>query len=503
MKTHLAILCCLVMVVSPRMHSAEDAVPISHVVELPVANDPTVSFRIWFKVGSQDDPSGKEGLAALTAAMLTNGATLNNSYEQVLTKLYPLAASYSASADVEMTVLSGRTHRDNLKEYYPLFLDAILRPAFAAEDLERIRSETLNYLENRLRYADDEELGKAVLGTTLFAGTPYGHLPAGTVQALRGITLEDVRDFYRTHYTRENVVIGIGGSYESETLARLRKDLFALPVGIPAAVPPPDPAALRGLSVTIVEKEAPATAISMGFPISVLRGSREWYALAIANSWFGEHRNQSGHLFQVIREARGLNYGDYSYIEHFSNGGRRTKPPQNVCRRQQIFEIWIRPVPHEARHFALRAALREFKKLVEKGMSREDFELTRSFLKKYVLHYAPTTMERLGYALDDRFYGIDGSHLERFRAMMDELTLEEVNAAIRKHWQFGSMQIAFVTQNAEELRRALVQNAPSPIRYSTPKADAVLAEDRQIMRFPLRVPKQSVRILTVGDFFER
>ena len=73
--------------------------------------------------------------------------------------------------------------------------------------------------------------------------------------------------------------------------------------------------------MTIVEKDAPATAISIGFPIDVLRGSKDWYALAVANSWLGEHRNSSSHLYQVIREARGLNYGDYSYIEHFPNGG--------------------------------------------------------------------------------------------------------------------------------------------------------------------------------------
>ena len=124
----------------------------------------------------------------------------------------------------------------------------------------------------------------------------------------------------------------------------------------------------------------------------------------------------------MIRDQRGLNYGDYSYIEHFPNGGALTKPPQNVCRRQQLFEIWIRPVPNEARHFALRAALRELKNLVDNGLTEEQFDLTRKFLRNYVLHYAPTTSERLGYALDDRFYGIPGSHLDLFRRAMNEVT---------------------------------------------------------------------------------
>jgi len=500
MKIASGLLFCCLLIAHPSRSLGGDMVPEENIVEVPVPNDPTVSFRIWFAVGSQNDPDGKSGLANITTSMLTQAATQENTYEEILEKLFPLAAGYGGSSTVEMTVLSGRTHRDNLGEYYPLFLDAILRPAFKEEDLERIRSEVLNFLENTLRYSSDEELGKAVLYNDIFAGTPYGHIPAGTVEGVKSITIEDVKRFYGKHYTRENLIIGIAGSYDGETLGRLRGDLGTLPEGKPARVPVPS-AALDGLTVTVVEKEAPATAMSMGFPIEILRGSREWYALAIANSWFGEHRNQSSHLFQVIREVRGLNYGDYSYIEHFPGGGGRMRPPQNVCRRQQIFEVWIRPVPNEARHFALRAALREYTRLVENGMTREDFELTKSFLKKYVLHYATTTMERLGYALDDRFYGIDGSHLELFREMMDDITLEEVNAAVRKHLQVGNMHIVVVTPNAESFREALLRDSPSPISYATPKPASVLKEDEEIQMFPVKVRPRDIRVVGVEDIF--
>ncbi|HTY36760.1 MAG TPA: pitrilysin family protein, partial [Bacteroidota bacterium] len=389
----------------PTIMIGEEAVTSTKPVLLPVKNDPTVSFRIWFKVGSQNDPVGKEGLASVTAAMLSDASTEKNSYSEILDKLYPLATSYNASASTEMTVFYGRTHKDNISQFYTLFMDAILTPAFKQEDLDRIKSQLLNYLENTLRYSSDEELGKAVLYNELFHDTPYGHLIAGTSQGVAGITLDDVRAFYKKYYTKDNLVIGLGGSYTDELLATMKKDLAKLPSGAPKPVPVSKAKKLTGFDFTIVEKDAPATAISMGFPIDVLRGSKDWYALAIANSWLGEHRNSSSHLYQVIREERGLNYGDYSYIENYPNGGQRQLPPQNVSRRQQIFEIWIRPVPNETRHFALRAALREFKKLVDQGMTKNDFELTRNFLSKYVLHYAPTTMERLAYALDDRFYG--------------------------------------------------------------------------------------------------
>ena len=483
--------------------AAEGDLPEGQMVRLPVADDPTISFRIWFKAGSQDDPPGRQGLAALAAAMLTEASTHRHRYEEILDRLFPLAGGYSASVDAEMTVIAGRIHKDNLAAYYPLLVEAVLMPAFRQEDLDRLKSETLNYLENTLRYASDEELGKAVLYNAIFAGTPYGHVPEGTIESVRAISVDDLRRFYREHYTRDNVVIGIGGGYDAATLERLRKDLARLPSGPREPVPPPKPEPIRGRQVVIVEKDAPATAISLGFPIPVLRGSRDWYALAVANSWLGEHRNSSSHLFQVIREARGLNYGDYSYIEHFPHGGQLQMPPQNAARRQQIFEIWIRPVPHEARHFVLRAALRELKRLIDEGMSEAEFNLTRKFLKNYVLHYAPTTMERLGYALDDRFYHVEGSHLETFRRRMDGTTREEVNAAIRKYLQCENVRIAIVTKDAKAFRDALASDAPSPCQYPTPKPKSILDEDRVISTFPLQIKSENVKSVPLEKLFVR
>ena len=260
---------------------------------------------------------------------------------------------------------------------------------------------------------------------------------------------------------------------------------------------------LDGIQVKIIEKECEATAISLGFPIDVHRGTKDWYALAVANSWLGEHRNPSSHLYQVLREARGLNYGDYTYIEHFPNGGELQMPPANVGRRQQIFEMWIRPVPHAAKHFAVRAAVREFRHVVDHGMTEQEFAATRKFLKTYILHYAPTTMDRLAYALDDRFYGIEGSHLELYRRTLDELTLSDVNAAIKKYWQCENMQIVMVTDNAKALKEASTTNAPSPYTYPTPKPESVLKEDEEIVKYPLPIKAENVTIVPVTEVFEK
>ncbi len=475
----------------------------NNMVLLPIQEDPTVSFRLWFKAGAQNDPQGKEGLAAFTAAMITEGATQKESYQDLLAKLYPMAASINNQVDKEQTIIYGRTHKDNLTDYYALLKEVVLTPAFEEKDFTRLKSNFLNYLEKNLRYTSDEELGKAVLSNFIFEGTPYGHIAAGTVSGLNAITLQDVKDFYQKYYTRDNLIIGIGGGYGSSFPEQVGNDMKALPAGAPEQVAKPEAEPINGLQVKIIEKAgANATAISFGYPIDLTRGDEDFYALALANSWLGEHRNSASHLYQVIREKRGLNYGDYSYIENFPNGGRRQFPPPNVARRQQIFQIWIRPVPNYARLFAFRAATRELQKIVDNGMSEQQFELTRTFLKNYILNYATTTSMRLGYKMDDVFYGINGHYLDLFRKKMDELTLEDVNAAIKKYWQYKNMKVVFVTDEARKLKDMLVNNTPSPIDYSTPKPENVLEEDKLIASYPLDVQPEDVIIEPVEKTFE-
>jgi zinc protease len=107
------------------------------VVLLNVPADPTISLSLQFAVCSQNDPPGKEGLAFLTGAMLFDAGTEARSLDEILTALYPLAASYGMRVDIERSTLAGRVHRDNLAPYLELFTEAFLTPAFDEDDFER------------------------------------------------------------------------------------------------------------------------------------------------------------------------------------------------------------------------------------------------------------------------------------------------------------------------------------------------------------------------------
>jgi zinc protease len=469
---------------------------------LPLEGNPLIEIKVLLKVGSANDPAGKEGLAYLTLNLLANGGSRTKTYEEITRAFYPLAAGVNLSVDREMSVFAGLVHRDNLEKYYAVLKEMLLDPGFREADFSRLKTNQLNLLEKTLVGNMDEQLGKEILGLMLYDGHPYRQHPAGTVETVGGITLDDARAFYKDQLVRGNITIGLAGGYPSDFPGRVAADFAALPAGftpklrLPAQRPP------AGLEFVIAEKPTPATAISMGFPVALNRSSDDFFALWIAGSHFGEHRQHVAHLFQKIREERGQNYGDYAYIEHFIQG-RDKFPATNICRQQQYFSIWIRPLANANRHFVIRQALRELRKLVDEGIPEERFELVRTYLLNYTRLYAQTLGERLGWQMDSHYYGY-ADFLAEAQARLPKLTREDVNRAIKKYLNYENVAIAVITQDGEGLKKALVENAPSPITYANPNMPkAVLEEDQIIQEYRLDVKPENVKVIPAGAFFRK
>jgi zinc protease len=472
-------------------------------VVLTSPGNPLVSFRFVFHAGSAQDPPGKEGIAALTALMLSQGGTEELSLTEVMEALYPMAAGFAAQADKEVTTFLGRAHKDHLEAYYSVFRDRLQNPRFDPSDFERNKKEILNYLTKTLPSADDEELGKASLEWVLYDGHPYRHPVQGTVSGVESLTLEDVKAFYREHYTFENLQLGLAGDLPEGLAARIAEDFRkSLPSGKPSATALPAVARGKGLSVTIVEKPAAeSTAVSLGFPLDVTRSDPDFYPLLVANIHLGDHRTFHGVLMNELRAKRGLNYGDYSYIESFVQDGGSTFPVPNVPRSQQGFSIWIRPVAPGNAHFALRGSIYYLRRLVEKGMTAEEFEAMRSYVTSYSKLWAQSLDRRLGYLLDSSFYGT-GFYLDEIDERLKTMTVDDVNRAAKKHLDRWDFRVAIVASNGADLARALQENTKSPVTYQTPgTAPEVLAEDREIET--LQLPIEAVRVVPVEDMFRK
>ena len=110
--------------------------------------------------------------------------------------------------------------------------------------------------------------------------------------------------------------------------------------------------------------------------------------------------------------------------------------------------------------------------------------------------------QQLGYALDSQWYGM-GEFTAFMRAALAQLTVDDVNQAIKRHLDSRNMSIVFITQDAAGLKQALVSDALSTIKYDGDKPADLLAEDKVVGAVKLNIPADKITITPNADVFDR
>lgn len=480
------------------------AAPAAKLVAERSADSRLVTFRIAFASGSADDPKGKEGLTNLVADLMTQGGTEHLTYAQLTEKLFPHAAQIQALVDRDETVFEAEIAKDSLEDFYPLFRDVIVSPRMDADGFGRIKAKETSVLVDDLRGADDEALGKEALEALVYDGHPYGHPVVGTESGLASITLEDVRAHAKEVFCRERVSVGVAGGYPAGFERRLAQEIGSgLPACDAARAELPVVKRRPGMHVLIVDKpSADATAISIGYPTDLTRAHDDYPAVRFFTDYLGLHRNSAGRLYHDLREVRGLNYGDYAYPEHFEQEGWGRFPRPNVVRREQMASIWIRPVKPKNAIFALRGALSITKSLLSEGIPKAEIDRFGAFLSRYTGLELMTESRRLGYAMDDLAYGTPKPYIDRLRAAWTALDEAKLKAAADRWLTADDVSIAIVAKDGAALAKALVAGAPTPPTYDAPKPPEVVAADKTIASYPLKLSAGDVRVVPVADAFK-
>jgi zinc protease len=478
---------------------------------LPPSDKPLVTIALRFRGGAADDPEGKAGVTLLAARIMSEGGTRSLDAKQLHEALFPIATDIVARVDKEQTTFFATVHKDNLDKLVPILVDVIGNPRWEPGEYARLREAQVLDVSRRLRQGDDENLAKEALGELMYRDHPYGRTSFGHVSDLALITLEDVQDQAESLFTLARLTVGLSGGYPKDLPERLAKALDALPdrgaevARIPSVRPNPHP------RFRLIEKPSEATAISCGMPWPLSHMDPDWPALSIARSAFGEHRQRNGRLLQRLREQRGLNYGDYAYIEHFEQQGGDAATAQSFrARHQQDFTIWLRPVQNENRLFALRAALYEVERSLEvEPFSNEEVEQTKGFLDGYILLFDQTDARKLGYALDDEFLGTK-DFLKEWRASLHPVTADQVNAAWRKWMKPEELQCVLAGPGMDEAKKTILTDGATPMHYQKDaqgkvpqKPAALLERDEAVNRtsFGAKVTGD-VEVVPVDKMFE-
>lgn len=484
------------------------------------SNSPLYQIKIMVRTGSADDPAGKEGTANLVARSLIEGGfgdTKNPVTTQKLaeiTRPWGDAAFPTVLVDKQASTFSMTVPRAGFAQYVTQVLKPMFtQPLWLPKEVERLRRDTLTSIQSGLRFEDQESLGLLALDDYVFSGTALGHLALGTVKGLQTTTPADLNAFYKKYYTTGNMYVATSINNEQD----LSKLMAALPKGEPVYRP-------ANLSRSVVapgrhmliitQPNAIATGLHLGYPISLKRTDSDYWPLFVANVFLGVHRDSFGRLYQEIREERGYNYGDYSYIEYNYGRPQFLFPPPTTPRKQQYFSTWIRPVGHQYAHFILKAMTAELDRFAREGMTPEQVAAAKIKARALYLNYAESVSRQLGYRLDDMFYGMrERGYLEQMLARIDAVTPEQVNAAIKKYLQARNLDYVIVTSEAEGEKLASDIAADTNVQSKTPadyhitqpippEKQQMLDQDKQWAAYALNIPRADITVVKAAEMFE-
>jgi len=373
---------------------------------------PIVSIRFALRGGSTQDPIGKEGLANLMTGLFDEGAgDLDSDAFQL--RLDDAGAEMSFSAGSDAIYGSMRMLAEGQDEAFALLRLAIQQPRFDAEPLNRIRDQIVAGIQASA--LDPSTKGEIAWREALYAGHPYARSDEGTESTLATITPDDVRQFHDRVFARGNLVVGVVGAIDAETLNRRLDELFG---DLPAepALSPVVRAEPKFAQQINVASNLPQTTLQLAWP-GIERNAPQFFAAYLMNHILGGG-SFSSRLFEEVREKRGLTYGISSALVN----------------RDYSSALVIGTSTRADRAAETLALIRsEVAKMATEGPTQAELD----FAKKYVIGaYAINNLDTSGAIartlVELQLDGLGIDYIDRRTALIEAVTLDDVKAAAKR-----------------------------------------------------------------------
>jgi zinc protease len=390
---------------------------------------PLVSVSIAFRMGALADPEGGEGSVRLLGRLMRRSAG-GRSAEQNDVLIEGMGASLGADVAQSTIVFHGTVIARALDRFQDFLVDAIARPALPADELERLKRETLAELLETLD--DDRSLARRWFRKTMFEGHPYGRSAAGTRAGIESATIERLRELYRRLIVREQVVVALSGDISNERATAFADAIRSgLQSGaeIPDRIPEPTMAAGRRL-VFVDKPERTQTQIIIG-GLGTHAHDPDHFALAVANTAFGG--TFTARLMQEVRVKRGWSYGAYSNLP--------------FDRHRQAFSMWTFPKASDAAA-CIALELDMLEAFRRTGLKKSELDWAKRYLVRSHAFAVDTAAKRIGLKLDRALYDLPETYFSNYTEHLRAVTLEQANRAVAERLSDENLIVAVVGTDA-------------------------------------------------------
>jgi zinc protease len=397
---------------------------------------PVVAFRLVLKSGSTYDPTGKAGLANLTAGLLRKGTQTKNA-TQIAEEIDFVGGTLGAGADWDATFATCRLLNKYFDTGLGLLADIVLNPTFQEDEIERLRKQTIAGIKQQKD--DPGSVAEENFRKFVFGEHPYGQPQEGTEESVSGITQEDIMNFHKTYYVPNNAILAVVGDVKTDEVLKKVKSKFGSWERRDFVTPDlGQPSQIKGRQILLVDKpDLTQSYIDMGH-FGIDRKSPDYFPVRVMNYILGGGGFAS-RLMEEVRAKRGLTYGIYSNFDSY-----RLKGAFEVSTFTRI----------DSTLGAIQATLDQIKRIRTEKVSDKELSETKSFYTGYFPLQFETPEQIATQILNVEIYDLGEDYIQNFRKNVSAVTADDILRVAQKYLDPDNIKLVVVSK-ADELKTGM------------------------------------------------
>ena len=396
------------------------------VVIAPVRKLPLVTVLALVDAGSVADPVGQEGVAQLTASLLTEG-TGNLTGAALAELVESMGSTLDAGADWDSSVVKLTTLSSRLPDAIGLLARVLTEPALSEDEFQRLRQERLaDLLQQR---SEPRSLADEAFSQVIYApGARYAMPDGGSERSVRALTLEQLRTFYTARYSpAATTVVLVGDLSVDDGIAMVERVLGAWTGSTPTACAAPDATLMLPRGVHIVRKaDAPQSELRVGH-VGLPRLTPDYFPLVLCNAILGGLF--SSRLNLNLREEHAYTYGAHSGVDW-----RRWAGPFSMDAAVQS----------DVSAAAVREILTEFDRMRAEPVTESELSLAISYLDGVFPIRFETTRAIASALASQSIYGLADDYYDTYRANIRAVAADDIQRVAQAHLHPDRLQVVAV-----------------------------------------------------------
>jgi len=373
----------------------------------------------------------KAGLTSIAGDLLRRGTSKLKKAE-----LDEAIDYLGASINTSSTSVSGSSLSSNFPKVIELMSDIALRPAFPADELEKIRTQSLSALAQGKE--DPSTIARNVTSKLVYGKNhPYGEVE--TEASIKAVTVDDVKKYYNTYWKPNVAYLVFVGDITVETAKQLATKYFGN--WAKGVVPAPiykAPAAPAKTFIAVVDRpSAVQSNISLVAPIQLQPGSPDAIAADITANILGG--GSSARLYKNLREKYGFTYGAYSSIDEDKLVGNFTATAA---------------VRNDKTDSAIGQFIYEFNRIRNEVASTDEVNLIKNERNGAFARSLENPATIAGFALNIARYNLPKDYYQNYLKNLAAVDAAKVKLMANKYVPANNLAIIIVG-NAKEIAKGL------------------------------------------------